>query len=663
MRTRKFRYFAADFETTVYEGQEYTEVWASAYVELGTEEVFVLHSIEEQFKFLIEYDCNICVYYHNLKFDGAFWIDYLLRVLQYNQAYDQIGPEPTDIVWREERRMKNKEFKYSVSGKGQWYTIIIKVNNHIIEIRDSLKLMPYSLKRIGEGFKTKHRKLEMEYEGFRYAGCDITDHEKEYISNDVLVLKEGLEFMFSQGHDKLTIGSCCLSEFKNMYEKEQYESLFPNLYDIWIDERKHGVDNAGAWILKSYKGGFCHVIKGKENKLFKNGTTADVNSLYPYSMHSMSGNKYPIGRPKFWTGNFIPDEAIDDRIYYFVRVKTRFYIKDGYIPFIQIKGNMLYKGTENLESSDVYNKNTKSYNSMYFDFEGKPHDTRVELTFTMTEYIRFREFYNVIDFEILDGCYFGCVAGLFDEYIDKYREIKETSTGAMREMAKLFSNNLYGKLAANTDSSFKLAYIKDDGSTGFIDVEEHNKTPGYIAIGSACTGYARDYTIRTAQANYYGKDKPGFIYADTDSIHCDLLPEEIKGIRVHSKTYGCWKLESCWDIAIFARQKTYIERVVIENLEPVESYYNIKGAGMPDRCKELLNISLYGEQDIKGYEGKDGNWKEWSNEEKDFLFDENDKPIKREITDFRKGFCVPGKLRPKRIKGGIVLVNTTFEMR
>ena len=32
-------------------------------------------------------------------------------------------------------------------------------------------------------------------------------------------------------------------------------------------------------------------------------------------------------------------------------------------------------------------------------------------------------------------------------------------------------------------------------------------------------------------------------------------------------------------------------------------------------------------------------------------------------TDFKIGLKVPGKLQPKRIKGGIVLKDTTYEMR
>ena len=273
----------------------------------------------------------------------------------------------------------------------------------------------------------------------------------------------------------------------------------------------------------------------------------------------------------------------------------------------------------------------------------------------MTDYILLQEHYNLVDFEILDGCWFYTQFGIFDEYMEKYKKQKMESKGALRELAKLFLNNLYGKMASSKDSSFKLAYVKEDKTIGFLPVAESNKKAGYIPVGSAITSYARNFTIRAAQANYHGKDKAGFIYADTDSIHCDLPPEEIVGIKVHDKNFCCWKLESCWDKAIFTRQKTYIEHVVAENLEPIEKpYNNIKCAGMPKRCKDLFEISLAGDADKN---------EEWSDEEKEFLFDENNKPIKRDYRSFKIGLKVPGKLRPKRIRGGILLVDTSYEMR
>jgi hypothetical protein len=662
MKQREYRYFMGDFETTVYKGQVNTEVWASALVELFSDKVTILHSIAETFDYLVSLNCNVVVYYHNLKFDGAFWLSYLLVDKKFTQAYDKIGDKETDVKWKQQFKMFNNTFKYSISDRGMWYSIIVKVKNHFIEIRDSLKLLPFSVKRIGESFGTKHKKLDMEYTGFRYAGCEITKEEQEYIANDVLVVKEALEIMFKQGHNKLTIGSCCLEEYKKICRSSleiqlDYAEMFPNLYDFKIDKQEHKYDNAGDWLRKSYRGGWCYLVKGKENKIKTNGTTADVNSLYPSMMSSKSGNKYPIGLPKFWTGNFIPDQALKENMYYFVRIKTRFYIKDNYLPFIQIKGDLKYKGTESLETSDVYNHENGDYFPYYIDKDGNIQQAKVELTLTMTDYQLIKEHYELVDFEILDGCYFYSMVGIFDEYINKYAKIKKESKGALRELAKLFLNNLYGKMASSTDSSFKIAYVKEDKSIGFMQVVENEKKPGYIAIGSAITSYSRNFTIRAAQKNYYGAEKRGFIYADTDSIHCDLLPQEIKGIEVDDKEFCCWKLESCWDKAIFTRQKTYIEHVTHENLIPLEEsrqYSNIKCAGMPKKCKDLFELSMQGTADVN---------ENWSDEEKEFLFDKDNKPIVRDYSDFKVGLKVPDKLRPIRIRGGVLLVNTTYEMR
>lgn len=671
MRVKKFRYFMCDFETTVYKGQVNTEVWASASVELFTEDVHVFHSIDEQFDYFITQNCNIVAYYHNLKFDGAFWLSYLLTEKHYKQALRKTGERDTDVEWLHEKFMDNKTFKYSISDKGMWYSITIKVNNHFIEIRDSLKLLPFSVSQIGDSFGTKHKKLDMEYTGFRYAGCNITEEERKYIANDVLVVKEALEIMFQEGHSKLTIGSCCLEEYKeicrnSMKNALDYNEMFPDIYTMKIDESKHKYQTAGDYIRKSYRGGWCYLVKGKENKIYTDGTTADVNSLYPSMMSSESGNRYPIGYPHFWNGNSIPDEALSPDRYYFVRIKSRFYIKHNKLPFIQIKSSLLYKSTEALETSDVYDHRTGEYYTHYKDRDGNLHDTRVELVLTMTDYQLLKEHYELVDFEILDGCWFYTQVGIFDEYIDKYKKIKMENKGALRELAKLFLNNLYGKMASSTDSSFKLAYVKEDNTIGFLPVAEANKKPGYIPVGSAITSYARNFTIRAAQNNYHGLYKPGFIYADTDSIHCDLPPEQITGIKVHDKDFCCWKLESCWDTAVFTRQKTYIEHVVKENLQPIEApYNNIKCAGMPQRCKDLFQKSLDGNAVIDGYTDISTNvTKEWSDEEKEFLFDkETHEPIKRTYSDFKIGLKVPGKLRPKRIPGGVLLVETSYEMR
>ena len=632
------RFFACDFETTVYEGQTETEVWLAGYCELFTEDINIFYNIDDMFISLINLKENVIIYFHNLKFDGEFIISYLLKK-GFTQAIYQYSANEFDVKFYKRSQMSSNTFSYSISDKGLFYTILIKTRKNYIEIRDSLKLLPIKLRILGESFGTKHKKLEMRYEGYRYAGCEVKEEEKEYFKNDIFLLKEALEIMYEEGHKDLTIGSCCLKEYKLLCRRGfflpmSYDECFPNLYDYYLD-LPNGI-SIGTYIRNSYKGGWCYLVKGKENKIFVDGVTADVNSLYPSMMESTSGNVYPIGLPRKWVGNYIPEEATKENKYFFVRIKTRFYLKNGYLPFIQIKNTLLYNGRDHLETSDIL-------------VNGKFVKNVVQLTLTCTDYYLFLEHYNVEDFEILDGFIFYAIKGLFDEYLNKYKKIKMESKGARREISKFFQNNLYGKFATSTDSSFKVARMLD-GVVNYFTVKESEKKPGYIPVGSAITSYARNFTIRTAQKNFYGSDKAGFIYADTDSIHCDIKKEELKGVNIHPTDYSCWKIEKEWKYGWFVRAKTYIEYNDLKSI----CCDDIKCAGMPDNCKELFIDSLLGRRERKG---------EFSQEEYDFLFDKFGDKIIRRIEDFTIGLEVFGKLKPKRIKGGVVLVKSPHKIR
>ena len=633
----KFRYFMGDFETTVYDGQERTDVWASAVVEFYTEDVKILPSINETWNFLIDTPGNVCIFYHNLKFDGTFWIDYFLSVLNLPQAVDD--PLSAKPAFLNDKEMPEGSFKYVISDDGNWYYILVRIGRRFIMIRDSMKLLPFSVRKLGKEFGTKHRKSpEIEYSGFRFPGCEISETEQEYIKNDVLVVKEALEIMFEEGHDKLTIGSCCLAEYKSILNHfgNTYKALFPDLYSVSLDPDTFGACNADENIRKSYRGGWVYLVPEKAQKLFSAqlygssvkyaGLTADVNSLYPSEMSSESGSAYPVGLPDFWSGDFIPDQAKDGKHYYFVRFSCRFRIKPGFLPFVQIKNNLLYNPREMLKTSDIYDRVSGRFVKSITFPDGTIRDSHVIITMTETDFELFKRHYDTKDFRILDGCFFRKFSGLFDEYINKYSKIKQASTGARRALAKLFLNNLYGKMAASKVSDFKFITLEDERIC-YNSIEDDSKNPGYIAVGSAITAYARRFTINAAQANYYGPDKPGFIYADTDSIHCDISPEMLVNVPIHPSKFCHWKIENLWRQGWYVRPKTYIEETVVQDGEPVDPFFLVKCAGMPDRSK---NIFL---QNMKS------------------------------ITDFNYGLKVAGKLVPKRVPGGVVLVDSFYEMK
>lgn len=663
----KVKIYACDFETTVYEGQTNTEVWSSAICPVRTkaqitgkrprkqaceDDVIVHHSIEETYQWLIEKGEPCIMYYHNLKFDGSFWLDYLMR---HGWTYVKRAHRKDEVP--------AQTFETCISDMGQWYYIRLNFAGFEVEMRDSLKLLPMDLRTLGKSFKTKHQKLEMEYTGKRYPGCPIYPSEMVYIKNDVLVLMECLEEVFKEGHNKLTIGSCCLEEYRKTLTKMARNEMFPDLTKIetpdYIPE-----ENADAFIRASYKGGWCYAVLNRCGRVIKNGCTADVNSLYPSMMHSESGNRYPVGVPHYWMGKIPSKVKKDKEKYYFVRVRCAFSIKPDHLPFIQIKGNMCYKGTEMLTDSrpTIHGVKYKKFHDSVFD---KDITDVVDLTLTCTDYVLFHEHYYVYEEHVLCGCWFYTDIGIFDEYINKYRKIKINSVGALRQIAKLFLNNLYGKMSASTNSSYKVPVFDSQGNIKMQLRIENDKKAGYIAIGSAITSYARNFTIRAAQKNY-----KYFCYADTDSIHCACAPDQLVGVPVHPTAFCHWKIETSWNEGYFVRQKTYIEHVIAEDEKPIEKpYYNVKCAGLPDNCKQTYIKGLtetdeeerHARQMAKVCEIIEGN--PYNHMRKKDIENYKFLSKKKTVYDFKPGFTIWGKLTPVRIPGGILLEEGPYTMR
>lgn len=648
---RKFEHYVADFETVVYKGQERTDVWLGGFMPVGdTEESIRMYSkIEDFIDGIMSQNKNMIVWFHNLSFDGSFILDYFLHSKKYKQALVTEGRgDNKKIRFKKNKYLHHNEYTYLISKMGVWYELTVSHRHHLIKFIDSYKLLPFRLSDIGDAFETQHRKLSMEYKGYRYPGWNASQDEKRYFMNDLLVASEALAIMFADGHTSPTIGSCAMVEYKNLIG-EMFERMFPNVFKNKCLLEIDGVDTEGEFVHRAYRGAWCYVKKNKKGRVIKNGRTFDVNSLYPYVMHSMSGNRYAMGAGTFWVGE-LPE--LGDDIYYYYCFDCAFDLKRGMLPFVQVKGDFRYKPREHLESSAIESAGIKSHYA-----NGKLN--MVRLYMSKTHYELFLEHYDIIALTPVGGVYYNTEIGLFDKYIDKWMGVKMASTGASRTEAKLFLNNLYGKFATYIDSSFKVARLDGD-IVRMETVEEYEKKPGYIPIGAAITSNALAYTVRSAQKNINN-----FCYADTDSIHLINDGKDVCGIKVDSKALGAWKEESIWSEAIFGRAKTYVEitndwQVIIQSWDGKncdESGIIIRCAGMRPKVKAQI---------ILGMAISHGLQLDYNLLFKTLEFDAQQIAFVNrgfDITYFRRGLEMTGNLKSRRIPGGIVLEDAPFKWR
>lgn len=552
--------YAADFETTT--DIDDCRVWAWAVCEVGNYDNFRYGATINELMDMCKKDKSNILYFHNLKFDGEFILYWLFH---------------NGFKLNNETKLNTNEFSTLISDTGLFYSIEIcfkRTKKEIVKVKilDSLKILPFSVEKVAQAFNLPISKLSINYQEKREIGHKLTEEEISYIKNDVEIVARAIEILHKQGLTKMTTGANALEEYKRIISKKLFEKWFPPpLYD--------------SDIRQAYKGGFTYLNPKYAGKDIKNGIVLDVNSLYPSVMYY---SPLPYGEGKYFTGKYIND---DNYNLYIQMFSCQFKLKKGYIPTIQLKNNMSFVPTEYLESS-----------------KGE----YITLCLTNIDLELFFEHYEVYDIDYISGWKFRSYIGLFKNYIDKWNKIKVQATieknGAMRSIAKLMLNSLYGKFALNPKVKSKYPFLGDDDIIHYKIVQEEDRKPIYIPMGVFITSWARYKTITSAQKVY---DR--FIYADTDSLH--LEGEEIpEGLEISDTELGKWKLESRFTKARFIRQKSYIEEI--------DNKLKITCAGMPESCYKYVT---------------------WDN--------------------FHKGAEYNGKLKISHTSGGIVLLESPHTLR
>lgn len=486
----------ADFETTI---GERTNVWLWGIIWLDTMKFEWGTSIESFIEYV--HEVNSIIYFHNLKFDGMFLLDFYLK---------------SGLTVSLENTKENNTIVPIISDSGKFYKITAQYKTKV-EYRDSLKLIPLPVEVISKAYGLDAFKLQMDYKAHKYGEeNEPTDDDIDYLHNDCYIVAKAISILLNEGMSKLTVGSNALAWYKE--NQQLYDKLFPQL-----------TPEQDTDIRKAYKGAWCYCNPVYQGKKVGVGRVYDVNSMYPWAMRC---NPMPIGKPIYFEGEYTEDEAFP---LWVATLRITCKVKPGKYPCIQLKNNPFFVATEFLQ--EIADPSILHITSVDWDL--------------------INECYDINSVEWICGYKFMKRDDVFNLYVDHWYEQKAVHTQehnkGLRELDKLMLNNLYGKFGSNPIKDLKEPYLENE-MVKFKHVERPKKYDGYVPIAAFITAYCRQKIVH--DANTLG-DR--FLYADTDSLHC--LGDYDTDLEIHETKLGAYKHESTFTEAMYYRPKMYIETI------------------------------------------------------------------------------------------------------
>ncbi len=241
--------------------------------------------------------------------------------------------------------------------------------------------------------------------------------------------------------------------------------------------------------------------------------------------------------------------------------------------------------------------------------------------------------YDVYEINYIGGYMFRSAKGIFAPYVKHWTEQKTLAkinhNDGMYTLSKLMQNAVYGRMALNPRVASKKPFLNEDGILCYKQLESEYRDPLYIPAGSFITAWARYTTITAAQYNY-GR----WVYSDTDSVHLLGTSNPIN-MLLDSTKLGAWDHEFTFERAIYLRQKTYL-LYGYEPDNPDKMKHKLACAGMPRCVRQKRDIQR---------QNDDGSYN---------IVD---------FDNFKFGSVFYGALKPKRVKGGIVLENIPWMLK
>lgn len=503
---------------------------------------------------------NVVVAFHNLAYDGNYLLYYLLE-----QGYTPTANLP-----------KRKQFTTLITKYGDHYGYEINFGklcpyheDFKITIVDSFKTIPMSVEKIAEAFDLPIKKGTIDYNLYREVGYEPTAEEIDYIQNDTEIMARALQINFKQKLTKVTQPANALNEFKRLYGKTNYEMDFPN-------------DLNDEYLRKAYFGGMCYASPRFLDKILTGLISFDINSMYPAAMlHA----RLPYGYPEYYVGDC--RKVARDNEVFIQRFKCVYDLKPKHIP-------TLFKNRFSL--SGELHSTTSEYR-------------KIEMTLTSLDLEMLFENYYVYDFEPLDGYIFQTRKGyeptieefknlsyreyieidgkgsIFYDYIKKWRQIKENSTGALRDIAKRMQNMLYGNFGKHIDGITKLPFIDEKGLLKYQAVASGEPRVEYVPMAAFITASCRYNLVKDILKHY-----DSFVYCDTDSMYL-LDTADTQDLLIHNTLYGAYKLEKIINKFKCLGSKRYL--CEYHKPDSNEVKLSVTCCGANGRVREQLNFENF----------------------------------------------------------------------
>lgn len=373
---------------------------------------------------------------------------------------------------------------------------------------------------------------------------NLTEEEKIYIRNDVIILILGIKYysdlFFGFSYKEPTFTSNIKHSYITNNEKAEFQLLKQNKgRELFAFGNYKFKDlNCFDYFNNYYNGGLNFYNDNKIGKILYNGFNIDINSSYPYVMFNEKFPMYPISyseKMKHLNLSFKDDEIsfftmLIDEFNELISIIPSKIIKQMYVKYYRIVNGEVYLNTNSIRLlNDLFNLNIDSlFVSSYVTFKCSEFGAK----------------------NIIDKYYYIKTQGKAKYKLDyenatniSLTDVKNDVVFTSDEIAgsKVNLNGIYGVPALRL--FFDLFRIDEKGEYYNINSGFRNKERN-VLFSATVTSYAM-YNLLSPLKYISKYIDEWFWYCDTDSLYLDkkafkYLPKEL----YHKMNLGKWDIEN-----------------------------------------------------------------------------------------------------------------------